>query len=234
MALVGSIEIEQMLTTILNGVDQDIAAEMRAAIKSDGFPLAGDLSLTSRTIPSSALSTRLLATAISNERLTELCAKLAGAWRERLDGNGPCQFICELVSACQKEFESLQSSLELDHLDRPQAMAKEHRLDNLMAFIGQLFLQQAIRGNSIIQCLLNGLLGWDQEQSRWQGQPQEYQVKSARKLLWTIGVYYVGKTQGSRVYLSRLRTVSTARSWSETTQRELTELINTWEQEWAP
>jgi len=48
--------------------------------------------------------------------------------------------------------------------------------------------QQAIRGNSIIHCLLNALLGWDREQSRWQwGRPRDHEVNSACALLSYVG-----------------------------------------------
>mmetsp|Transcript_132628 Transcript_132628/g.330812 ORF Transcript_132628/g.330812 Transcript_132628/m.330812 type:complete len:246 (+) Transcript_132628:45-782(+) len=230
MGLVESTEeIQQSLQTILNDIDRETAAAIVDAINADALPGDDRLLLINEALVSSPLLTRMLTEALNNDRFLEPCARLAAALRERLDNGAPCEFICKLVTICQNEFDSLLSSLEVDGLDE----LRKRRLVHLMAFIGHLFCHRAIRGNSIIQQLLNVLLGWDQERSRWRGQPKDFEVSSACALLSTVRVAYVGKTPGSRVYLSRLKSLETAGPWSETTRREIAALIHTWEQEWV-
>eukprot|EP00443_Scrippsiella_acuminata_P024300 CAMPEP_0115207436 /NCGR_PEP_ID=MMETSP0270-20121206/20715_1 /TAXON_ID=71861 /ORGANISM="Scrippsiella trochoidea, Strain CCMP3099" /LENGTH=229 /DNA_ID=CAMNT_0002621029 /DNA_START=35 /DNA_END=721 /DNA_ORIENTATION=+ len=229
MGLVESTEeIQQSLQTILNDIDRETAAAIVDAINADALPGDDRLLLINEALVSSPLLTRMLTEALNNDRFLEPCARLAAALRERLDNGAPCEFICKLVTICQNEFDSLLSSLEVDGLDE----LRKRRLVHLMAFIGHLFCHRAIRGNSIIQQLLNVLLGWDQERSRWRGQPQEYEINGACSLLSTVGTAYVSNTEGSRVYLTRLQNIETPRFRFETTRREIAELIRTWEQEW--
>mmetsp|Transcript_32417 Transcript_32417/g.85760 ORF Transcript_32417/g.85760 Transcript_32417/m.85760 type:complete len:231 (-) Transcript_32417:89-781(-) len=215
MGSVDKKDIEQRLKSMLNDVSHDTAS-IRDLIDS-GEPLLSSL----------------LSIATSNACFPEPCAELAAALRDHLDNNAPCELICELMTACQNEFETLLSSLDIDDLVEPYAIERKRRLANLMAFIGHLFRQRAIRGNSIIHSVLNVLLCWDLERSRWRGQPKDFEVSSACALLSTVRVAYVGKTPGSRVYLSRLKSLETAGPWSETTRREIAALIHTWEQEWV-
>mmetsp|Transcript_132629 Transcript_132629/g.330817 ORF Transcript_132629/g.330817 Transcript_132629/m.330817 type:complete len:237 (-) Transcript_132629:509-1219(-) len=221
MGLVEKNDIEQCLKSISSNCDPEIAALIREGIESD------------RLSSADKFVRWLLSKAISNDGSPELCAKLAALVREHLDDNAPCDLICEFMTACQNAFETLLSSLDGDDFGEPHAFERRRRLANLMAFIGHMFRQRAIRGNSIIQSVLNALLGWDQRRSRWQGQPQEYEVSSACTLLSTVGSAYVGENQGSRVYLSRLKGLETAGPWSDTTQRDIAAVIDTWEQEWS-
>mmetsp|Transcript_146896 Transcript_146896/g.381744 ORF Transcript_146896/g.381744 Transcript_146896/m.381744 type:complete len:260 (+) Transcript_146896:29-808(+) len=207
-------QIKQRLESISNGVDPDNVVAIPDDISPD------------------ELSNWMVSEAVRNDRLHESWAKLAAALRKRLDGDRPCAVILVLMTACQSLFENLRDSLEVDDLDEQQALAMKHQLANLMAFIGNLFRHQAIRGNSIIHCSLNSLLGWDQEGSRWRGRPHDFEVNSACALLLTVGRAYVGTTHGSSVYLTRLRNLERA-GLSQNTQGELVALIQTWEQEWA-
>mmetsp|Transcript_124646 Transcript_124646/g.311758 ORF Transcript_124646/g.311758 Transcript_124646/m.311758 type:complete len:248 (-) Transcript_124646:49-792(-) len=208
-------QIKQRLESISNGVDPDNVVAIPDDISPD------------------ELSNWMVSEAVRNDRLHESWAKLAAALRKRLDDDGPCAFILELMIACQNLFESLQESSEVDDVDEQQASARKRQLANLMAFIGHAFRHKAIRGNSIIQRSLNSLLGWDQDKSKWRGRPQDFEVNSACALLLTVGRAYVGTTHGSSVYLTRLRNLERA-GLSQNTQGELVALIQTWEQEWTP
>mmetsp|Transcript_39030 Transcript_39030/g.98121 ORF Transcript_39030/g.98121 Transcript_39030/m.98121 type:complete len:432 (+) Transcript_39030:55-1350(+) len=181
---------------------------------------------------SALIGQALFSKAVSDDHFPEPCAELASALRLRFDTSAPSNFICELMELCQNELERLLYELDVADMHVVQTM-EVLQLVRLVTFMGHMYVHRAIRGNSIIQSLLNALLHWVKELSRWeQGPPKEHEVKVACALLRTVGFAYVGKTKGSSVYLSRLKMIKNTSWWLEETKLEIAALIQTWEQEW--